>query len=49
MKILPLDSFMIGLHTCSGLVSALISLMGHIVGFFVEFPIPWESRFVVFL
>jgi len=49
VKILPLDSFMIGLHTCSRLVSALVNLMEHIVSFFVEFPIPWESRFIVFL
>jgi hypothetical protein len=28
MKILPLDSFIIGLHTCSGLMSALCQLDG---------------------
>ncbi len=42
MKILLPYSFMIILHTCSRLVNTLVSLMEHIVSFFVEFIIPWE-------
>jgi hypothetical protein len=49
MKIMPPDSFMIVLHICFGLVSALINLMKHTMNILVEFPIPWESRFIVFL
>jgi hypothetical protein len=49
VKILPPDSFMIVLHTCIGLVSALVNLMEHTMSFFLEFPIPWESRFIIFL
>jgi hypothetical protein len=36
-------------HMFSKLVNALVSLMEHTVSFFVEFPIPWESMFIVFL
>jgi hypothetical protein len=49
VRILPPDSFMVALHTCSGLVGALVSLMEHTFSLFLEFPIPWESRFVIFL
>jgi hypothetical protein len=49
MKILLPNSFMIALHTCFGLVNAIVSLMEHTMSFFVEFAIPWESRFVILL
>jgi hypothetical protein len=47
VRILPPDSFMIYLHTCSGFVSALVSLMEHTLSFFVEFPIPWVCHLSV--
>ncbi len=36
-------------HMLSKLVNALVNLMEHTVNFFVEFPIPWESMFIIFL